>query len=232
MGPPPSRAPPHRSQTQERSTRPPRMQRSPRTPERPNASPIVPGAIEEVATLRVHPAASTADAGDDDYTPSNVGFSAGIRAGYAIPFGTANGSALTNVLLAAVPIGIDVGWFFNPHLYVGGYFIYGFGVGANYYNDACSTSADETCTATLLRFGVVAHWHFRPATHFDPWVGAGLGYDIVNTEAEDQAAGTLDESASLHGFDLTLETGLDYKPLPLPGNGTVRGARNRALLVR
>lgn len=184
-----------------------------------DASPAVPAAVEEVPTLRVHPAASTADAGDDDYTPTNVGFSAGIRAGYAIPLGTANGSPLTNVLLAAVPIGIDVGWFFNPHLYVGGYFIYGFGVGANYYNDACSATPDETCIATLLRFGVVAHWHFRPETHFDPWVGAGLGYDIVNTEAEDQAAGTLDQSAALHGFDLTLETGLDYKPLPYLGIG-------------
>ena len=181
-------------------------------------SPDADNAIEAVSVIRPS-TASSADAGDTDYTPTNVGFSFGLRAGYSIPIGTANGSPLSSVVQGAVPIGAEAGWFFNPHFYVGGYFLYGFGIGANQANDECGIAIDETCSATLLRLGVVAHWHFLPASAFDPWVGGGLAYDIINLEAENPSAGTLDESQSLHGFDLTLETGLDWKPLPYLGIG-------------
>jgi hypothetical protein len=169
------------------------------------------------------PAAATDSADAGAYTPSDVGFSFGLRVGYSVPFGTANGAPLSSVVQGVVPIGAEMGWFLNRNLYIGGYFLYGFGVATNVANDVCSNldseGNQETCSATMLRFGVVADWHFRPQTPIDPWVGAGLGYDIINLEAEDEQAGTLDESSALHGFLVSIEGGLDFKPLSYFGLG-------------
>ncbi len=167
------------------------------------------------------PAGDSSDAGT--YTPSDVGFSFGIRAGYSIPFGTADSAPLSSVVQGMVPVGVEMGWFLNRNLYIGGYFLYGFGIATNVNNDECSNldseGNQESCSATMLRFGVVADWHFRPTTSIDPWVGGGLGYDIINLEATDQAEGTLDESVALHGFIVSVESGVDFKPLSYFGLG-------------
>jgi hypothetical protein len=183
----------------------------------------------EVTSAPPDAGAPGADGGDEDegFNPSNVGLSVTLRGGYSIPLGAANGSPLSGVLQGVVPVGAEVGWFFTPHLYLGGYFLYGFVTAPNQNNDLCSSTVDETCSATQFRFGVVVRWHFHPeplvlgstAPQFDPWVGAGLGYDIINFSADDPDTGTLDGSASLHGFDLTIDTGVDYKPLPYVGFG-------------
>jgi hypothetical protein len=177
----------------------------------------------DMAVIAVHePAGDSSDAGT--YTPSDVGFSFGIRAGYSIPFGTAaGGTPLSSVVQGVVPVGVEMGWFLNRNLYIGGYFLYGFGIATNVSNDECSNldseGNQESCSATMLRFGVVADWHFRPTTSIDPWVGGGLGYDIINLEATDQQEGTLDESAALHGFIVSVESGVDFKPLSYFGLG-------------
>jgi opacity protein-like surface antigen len=180
------------------------------------------GEASEASVVAVRePAGDSSDAGT--YTPSDVGFSFGVRAGYSIPIGTADSSPLSSVVQGIVPIGVEAGWFLNRNLYIGGYFLYGFGIATNLSNDECSNldseGNEESCSATMLRFGVVADWHFRPTTSIDPWVGGGLGYDIINLEATDQAAGTLDESAALHGFIVSVESGVDFKPLSYFGLG-------------
>jgi hypothetical protein len=184
----------------------------------PDAAASDAGAVAVVAA----PAEAT-EAADAGYTPSDVGFSFGLRIGYSAPFGTANGAPLSSVVQGVVPIGAEMGWFLNRNLYIGGYFLYGFGIATNVSNDVCSnidaSGNEETCSATMLRFGAVADWHFRPQTPIDPWAGAGLGYDIINLEAQDTAAGTLDQSAALHGFLVSIEGGIDFKPLSYFGLG-------------
>ncbi len=162
------------------------------------------------------PPPEDADAG---YTPSDVGFSVGLRVGYSVPLGSAKDVPVSSLVQGMVPIGVDVGWFFNPHFYVGGYFLYGIATGIEASNGGVCNDPDESCSANMFRMGVVAHYHFRPEAQLDPWLGGGIGYDIVNFQAQDTSLGTVDQSASLHGFDLTLDTGLDYKPLPYVGMG-------------
>jgi len=150
--------------------------------------------------------------------PSDVGFAVGIRGGYGIPFGSGNGAPLSSVLLGVVPVGVDAGWFFTPHFYVGAYFIYGFGVGADQDNDTCST-VDQECSASMVRFGLTAHWHFAPQGIWDPWIGAGLGYESILLSATSDVDGSTLGSAALSGVDLSLEAGLDLKPAHFIGLG-------------
>ena len=155
--------------------------------------------------------AASATTDDEGPPPSQLGFSFGIRGSYATPFGAAAGAPLNQVMLGLFPIGLDLGWFFSPNLYVGAYGLYGFAVGVEPTGDTCS-DPDETCSATYIGFGVTAEWHFRPQAFYDPWVGAEVGYEIINLTAGDEATQLQDQSGALSGFDVGLRAGLDFKP--------------------
>jgi hypothetical protein len=145
------------------------------------------------------------------------GFSLGLRAGYALPYGTAKSTSLSDVIPGAIHIGVDVGYMFSPHLYVGGYFTYGFATGDSFAGTVCS-DPESSCSATPIRLGAAVRWHFLPHETLDPWAGLGLGYEIVNV-TESTASGDQGQSASLHGFEGMLQAGIDYKPRPFYGIG-------------
>jgi hypothetical protein len=150
--------------------------------------------------------------------PSDVGLHFGLRATYGIPFATAKASALSDLVGGAFSFGAELGWFFNPHLFVGGSFQYGLGLDSSSANAPCPVSPDDSCSESLVRFGVTTRWHFRPKESIDPWVGAGLGYEILNL-SENDSSGSPIESHAIQGFDLSLQTGVDYKPKPFYGVG-------------
>ena len=92
------------------------------------------------------------------------GSGSGCAGIHGVPFGMANGAGLYSIAQGVIPLEAEAGFFLNTHLYVGGYFLYGFGMG-NVQNDYCS-GVDEECSVTLIRFGLVAHYHFKP----DNWL--------------------------------------------------------------
>src|ERR1700722_818413 len=165
-------------------------------------------------------AAAADDAGEGEggsFEPSVLGFGVGIRGTSGCRGGMANGSSLYDIVQGEVAIQGEAGWFFTPHLYLGAYFLYGFGVGT-VQNDQC-TGLDQECSANLIRFGLAVHWHFKPDNWLDPWVGLGLGYEILNVTQTDDVDGSSDLSSALQGVDATLEAGLDFKPLRYMGLG-------------
>ena len=154
----------------------------------------------------------------------DTGLTVGVRLGYAAPFGDAKTTALSDVVDRSLLLGADVGWFFGRHLYAGASFAYGFAHNATGAASTCPSTPDVACTASELRFGLAAHWHFLPTRRLDPWVGLGVGYDVVNLRSSD-GSGELVSSASLHGFDfLDLSAGLDAKPAAWLGIGPYLGA--------
>lgn len=148
--------------------------------------------------------------------PSDVGFQAGLRAGFSVPFGLAKDASLSNVVIRSIPITIEAGFFFNRHFYVGAYVAYGFAATGN-ASSTCS-DANITCSAIQWRLGGTAQWHFKPDLVFSPWVGGALGYDIVNLTSTD-STGAASPAASLHGFEMSVLAGADWKPLSYLGVG-------------
>ena len=172
------------------------------------------------------PADDAGDGGDASTEPSVLGFGAGLRGSYGFPIGNANGTSLYSMVQGELAIEGEAGWFLTPHLYIGGYFLYGFGFG-NDQNDICS-GLDYECSATLIRLGVVVHWHFRPDAFVDPWIGGGLGYEILNIVETNDADGSSDQSWALMAVNATIEGGSTSSRAVTWGSGrTSRSRRDR-----
>lgn len=165
---------------------------------------------------------------------SDSGFALGLRVGYAIPMGKlgalptqAGGAADTShdsvhdEIKGMIPIWLDVGYRIDPALYVGAFFQYGFGLvnKDNPNNSACNQGI--SCSAHDLAFGANLHYHLMPDAPFDPWLGLGLGYELLTASASGTEtlllpqSVTVDGSTTVKGFQfLVLEAGGDFKATP------------------
>jgi hypothetical protein len=153
---------------------------------------------------------SGAHAADD--TPSGVEL--GLRIGYALPVGSIElgGPALHDIFSGVLPIWIDAGYRLSPHWLFGAYFQYGVGFLQDFR--FCSF-ASTGCDGSDVTFGAQVHYHVLPTRSFDPWVGAGVGYEILNYE--------LGRDFTRQGFNgvqfFVGQAGLDFKGTPKWGIG-------------
>jgi len=137
--------------------------------------------------------------------PEWSGPSLGFRTGYGKPFGDALGSTSQSSLIEGmIPVWVDLGYQLSSHFYVGGYFQFAIGM----------TPGDcAGCSANVMRFGFNVHYHLFPTNDYDPWVGIGTGYEVLNL------SGLGTSSTSLGGFEFgNLQVGLDF---PVTDNVTL-----------
>jgi hypothetical protein len=151
------------------------------------------------------------------------GLALGLRLGYALPMGklaeptasamnAGTGGDLSDVVSGMIPIWLDVGYRLNPNVFIGGFFQYGFGIVNKDKNPNC-----DSCSAHDIAFGADVHYHITPAASFDPWVGAGIGYEILGLKSSTSVplVGNVDISTSVSGLQfLTLQAGGDFKATP------------------
>ncbi len=143
----------------------------------------------------------------------------GARLGYAIPMGDAfkdpsDGSKekLSDGVKGAIPIQLDAAYELSPHLAVGAYFSYGFGLvneSKAVGGDVCNQSGVD-CSAKTMRLGVQATWTMTYLSKtFVPWASAGAGWEWATLDIE---AGGLSGNYTLSGPEfLNLQVGADYK---------------------
>ncbi len=157
-------------------------------------------------------AAAPTGAGPQDGGTEYTGLSVGLRGGFSLPGGQAKSTALSDVVKYVVPLGVDIGYYLRPNLYVGAYFLYGFAGTSTSSQDACPSGTDTTCSAQSYKGGLVAEYAFRHTTRWSPWVRGGIGFDVINLTAND-SSGTTSQSSALSGMEwAVLSGGLDWKP--------------------
>lgn len=110
-----------------------------------------------------------------------LGFQAGL--GYIYKNGhSANGEThdlkLTDASNGAIPGQIEVGYRVNPHLHLGVYAQYAF-VFVKENPVSCPTDFD--CSAWQWDLGPQAIYRFSPGAKFEPWVGLGVGVQILRS---------------------------------------------------
>lgn len=146
---------------------------------------------------------STRVAAEDD-----VGFEAGIRAGIGVPLGEVqDGSDLDDVASLQIPLQLDVGVRLFSKWFLGVYVQYGIGVVSD---DVAVCEPDNIdCSASDVRLGIQAHYHFMPRNSLDPWLGLGFGYEWATLSGE---GGGLEASWTVSGFEFfSLQFGLDIE---------------------
>ncbi len=170
------------------------------------------------------------------YTPqapeklSSSGVTIGLRLGIGFPAGKAQGSLTdpvtgltssgleSDVVGVLVPVTLDVGYRFSPHWYLGGYFGVAYGTGSN-----CAEGGTDTasCSETQVRFGVDAEYKLLPDGVSQPWVGVGVGWEIMNQMQTDNEGN--ETSGSTNGVEFAnVGVGIDFR-LGQPGTRTQLG---------
>jgi hypothetical protein len=134
------------------------------------------------------------------------GFDFGARLGYALPFGTIDGTdKLSDTFSGAVPIVLEAGYRLNPNITLGALFQYGF---AQVKDDMVCTNG-ISCSGHVIRLGLEGIYNFNLDTPLTPWVGIGTGYEWMGVSF---SGGGASGSVSARGFEfVSLHAGGDYR---------------------
>jgi hypothetical protein len=153
--------------------------------------------------------------------PVQSGLSFGFRTGYTFVAGSVvSGGDLSNGVNGQVPLWFDAGYLFNPYLYIGAYFSYGFVlVPSSAFGGDCGQPG-ASCSGGDIRVGVDIQVRPLGTSKFQPWIGLGfLGYEGLTINGSN-SAGTLSASTSFTGIEwVTPQLGFDYKFLPALSGG-------------
>lgn len=152
-------------------------------------------------------------------------FAIGLRLGYGVPLGSidknADGSSnkMSDGISGQFPIWLDLGYLITPNVMLGLYGQYGFGSLTGQIKTACDQAsvAGVSCSISDLRFGIQGQYHISPAENIDPWLGLGVGYEMLKVSL---SGGGQDGSLTDKGFEFAnLQAGVDFKPMPKFGVG-------------
>lgn len=141
--------------------------------------------------------------------PPESGVSIGLSVGYGLPMGNVSGSApVSDLFSGTMPLQLDVGWRFNPSLYLGARFQYGFAFLASNLNSDCS-QVGVSCSGSDIQFGVDFIYTFMPYSKILPYVGLGVGWEIASLNV---SGGNSSASVTVSGFQFArFIVGTDFR---------------------
>ena len=146
--------------------------------------------------------------------PPETGLTFGARFGFGAPLGrTSQGNDLSRTFSGTIPLQLDAGWRFNPHLYGGIYVQFAAAQLDSDLRQAQACDGDGvTCSSSDLRIGLDLAYSFLPRGRFAPWVGFGAGFETAKLSVT-QGGSTAD--FTWKGFELAHFTaGLDLRFWP------------------
>jgi hypothetical protein len=191
------------------------MLRRPAVPGLTGHDPLVRGIRRGLATVAFAMTCSLAStAGAEELPP---GVELGARLGYGLPLGDVDthdalegtvGDPLDQTVRGIIPLWIDGGYRFGPRWFGGLFFAYAPGLPGGVLENACGNRALD-CTVFDMRAGAEVHYHLAPGDRWDPWLGAGLGYEWLHLGVS-RPPFSLGAESWASGFELAnLQAGLD-----------------------
>jgi hypothetical protein len=130
----------------------------------------------------------------------------GVHAGFGVPRGdiARSGPPVREVMEHKVPLGIDLGYRFNRWVWGELFFDLGPGSAAS-----ALCARDTSCSASDFRLGVAVLFRLAPRALLDPWLGVGIGIEVLNAKGFDATTGARLEW-SWFGYELPfVEAGVD-----------------------
>jgi len=154
-----------------------------------------PSDVSPVAPQAAPPPAETVA----DSTPARHGLVLAVRPlGVGLPMGNvAKDSPMTDLTVADIPIWLDAGYFVLRQLMLGIYAQYAIVAGGHNF----------TGSGSDIRIGIQAQYYPLETGVLNPWVGLGVGYEMLKTTATFG-----NETVDLKGFEFAhLQAGLDFR---------------------
>jgi len=141
----------------------------------------------------------------------------GGRIGYGTTVGnidgsgaTSPGNALSDEARHLIPIAVEIGMRLSPAVRVG--------VFGQYAWSAEQSCLDAmTCSGADIRLGIDVQYSFARTPAFTPWVGVGLGYEILSLHMVSIPRPFAVQVAHFvrhRGFELSVEGGVDFSVAP------------------
>lgn len=150
---------------------------------------------------------------DPSLPPAARGFQAALRTGVQVPWGDASdaqGDELASRYAWQLPLLVDAGFKLQKPLFLGAYVGIGFGLpGSSPEAESACAARDVSCSVVSYQLGVQGQYHLRPSERFNPWLGAGLGYELVRQSLEGPSYSELQVSSGM--TLLKLMFGIDYR---------------------
>jgi hypothetical protein len=136
-------------------------------------------------------------------------FAGSTRLAYGIPDGNLfKGQSLSGLESAMYRIEGDSDFLVVPQLIIGVHAAFALGGEGNSISGGCSADG-VSCTIWNFDIGAHAEYMFLPReAPFSPWVGAGVGWELLSYSTSDSAGNSASGSAS--GFDFDVSGGLDF----------------------
>lgn len=129
-----------------------------------------------------------------------------LRGGVGVPSGRVAlaGPDVADVVSRKVPVGVELGYRFGRRIWALLHFELAHATPAS---GICATAT--SCSASDLRFGAQLALRLFPGKRLDPWIGAGIGAEVLELEGKDRASGAELEQ-SWAGVELPfVEAGVD-----------------------
>ena len=150
---------------------------------------------------------------------AKANFEFGARTGFGVPLGSLSEDAdMSEAFVGQIPLWVDLGARITPRISLAGFFSLGIGIPGDAFDDICNAAEEmgSDCAQTTLdlRFGLQAQYHFAPElVGPDPWIGAGLGYEVAGWGYQIERDGEEREvTFGTGGFEfLNLQGGVDFR---------------------
>ncbi len=155
--------------------------------------------------------------------PADQGINLSARLGYGVPSGDISNDVdaagfridprLDDLISHKIPIWLELGYRFNPSVWGGLYLEL---APASVESAFCPNGG---CSANNVRFGLDLQFHLAPRQQVDPWVGIGVGYEVLNAESgldlDGDGIADVTGDSSYSGWELPLlEAGVDFAASP------------------
>lgn len=134
--------------------------------------------------------AGAAPAASGGPPPVSSGVQIFIRTGASVPVGrfSASGGLISDGIRGTVPLILDVGGKPFDRFFVGAYLGFNPGLVGPQYRAVCS--GDVSCAANNVRLGLEVQFHLFPASHYNPWIGAGFGIEATTIAVDSDVSST------------------------------------------